>query len=696
MRQALLTVFLVCWLACFLTACSTTVHVVQPTPTIFYPTITQRLPSGTSSASPITPSQSQTPSPSASSTPLSITALPDPANFTWQPVFNGLNHPIGLFNAGDGSGRLFVIEQYGIIRIIQNGKLLSDPFLDIRDRVGSTGSEQGLLGLAFHPRYPENGLFYINYTDLHGDTIIARFSISVDLNRGDPASEILILKVHQPYPNHNGGMLAFGPDGYLYIGLGDGGSEGDPLGNGQALNTLLGKLLRIDVNTGSAYIAPPDNPFLKVNNPQQGLLEIWAYGLRNPWRFSFDRLTGDLYIGDVGQDKWEEIDFIPFGSPGGGNFGWNYREGTHRYRGSPLADLTFVEPVAEYDHSQGCSVSGGIVYRGQSLSAWQGVYLYGDYCSGKVWGLLPAGNTWQNKLLFETESNITAFGEDESGEVYLVDYRGSIYRLIQKTASLPPVRFAVIGDYGSGEQGEADVAALVKSWNPDFIITTGDNNYPTGSSLTIDKNIGQFFHEYIYPYIGEFGEGATTNRFFPCLGNHDWIEDEALTYLNYFALPGNERYYDFTWGVLHFFALDSDEREPDGFRKDSIQANWLQTRLSMAIEPWKIVYMHDPPYASATNGPVEWMRWPYQEWGADVVLSGHDHVFERFEVDGFPYLVNGLGGDSIYDLGTRSTGSLVFYNSDFGALLVDATVDSINFQFITRHGEVIDTYILMK
>jgi glucose/arabinose dehydrogenase len=237
-------------------------------------------------------------------------------------VVGGLAKPIGLANAGDGSNRLFVIEQAGVIRILQNGLLTPEPFLDIRAQVGSQANEQGLLGLAFHPKYAKNGYFYVNYTDLQGDTVIARFSVSAsDPQRADPTSEKRLLAVDQPYPNHNGGQVIFGPDGYLYLGLGDGGSGGDPAGNGQSRATLLGKILRIDVDKGDPYAIPPDNPFAQGG----GRAEIWAYGLRNPWRFSFDRLTGDLYIADVGQNQWEEIDWLPAGQSGA-NLGWDVFE----------------------------------------------------------------------------------------------------------------------------------------------------------------------------------------------------------------------------------------------------------------------------------------------------------------------------------------------------------------------------------
>lgn len=268
---------------------------------------------------------------------------------------------------------------------------------------------------------------------------------------------------------------------------------------------------------------------------------------------------------------------------------------------------------------------------------------------------------------------------------------------LPSSTALPPlVRFAVIGDYGSGDQNAADVAALVKSWKPDFILTVGDNNYPYGSAKTIDANIGQFYHEFIHPYRGAYGQGADINRFFPTLGNHDWLADGAYPYLDYFTLPGNERYYDFVWGPLHLFAVDSDSHEPDGVDKNSTQAVWLQKELAESPARWKIIYLHHPPYVSGANGGVDWMAWPFEEWGADLVLAGHDHIYERVEVDGFPYLINGLGGGAIYALSTPVPGSLARYNQDYGALLVEASETGLMIQFITRNDQVVDTFQLIR
>ena len=361
--------------------------------------------------------------PTAAPTPIVAAAFPDPARYEWRMIAAGLERPVDIQNAGDGSGRLFIIEKPGRIRILQNGQLLEAPFLDITDRVDMGGNEQGLLGLAFHPDFERNGFFYVNYTEQGGATVIARFAASGDAS--DPDSEVKLLGVSQPFPNHNGGALAFGPDGYLYIALGDGGSGGDPFGNGQNLATLLGKILRIDVDSVSPYAIPPGNPFGN---------EIWAHGLRNPWRISFDSLTGDLWIGDVGQNAWEEIDFVPAGTPGGINFGWNRYEGLHDYSGG--ADLqNHWPPVLEYGHQDpigGCSVSGGYVYRGV-MPEWQGVYFYGDYCTGNVWAVLhsisAAEEIFNSERLFRTGLNITSFGVDEAGGMYIADDRGGIYQL---------------------------------------------------------------------------------------------------------------------------------------------------------------------------------------------------------------------------------------------------------------------------
>jgi glucose/arabinose dehydrogenase len=356
--------------------------------------------------------------------------------------FTGLTNPTHVTNAGDGSGRLFVVRQAGVIRVIRGGVLLDTPFLDLAGRITS-GGERGLLSVAFSPGYATKGTFYVDYTDLNGDTTISRFHVSSNPDVADPASEQVLLKIAQPFANHNGGQLAFGPDGMLYIGMGDGGSGGDPFNNAQSPSSLLGKILRIDVESGaSPYAVPGSNPFTgnAAFRP-----EIWALGLRNPWRFSFDRKTGDLYIGDVGQDLWEEVDFQGASDPGGENYGWRLMEGNHCYNppsGCQIPGLTF--PVVEYDHSGGnCSVTGGFVYRGRSYAGLWGIYFYADFCSGRIWGLRPTASGWETTELLKTISQITTFGEDEAGEVYMADSLGNVWQ-IADTAGITAVRIVPI------------------------------------------------------------------------------------------------------------------------------------------------------------------------------------------------------------------------------------------------------------
>ncbi len=346
------------------------------------------------------------------------------------PYASGLSLPVAITHAGDRSGRLFVIEQQGFVRIIKDGILLATPFLNITGRVLS-GGERGLLGIAFPPGFSTKGYLYVNYTRTpDGATTISRFRLTGNPDIADPNSEEIVLTIAQPFANHNGGQIAFSPkDGYLYIGMGDGGSGGDPLDLAQNLNSLLGKMLRIDVESGvNPYAVPPDNPlFNGVRN------EIWALGLRNPWRFSFDRLTHDLFIGDVGQNAREEINFQSASSSGGENYGWRILEGSLCFN-PPIGCVSpqnYSPPVVEYDHNQGCSVTGGVVYRGNRSPFMQGTYIYGDFCTGRIWRLKRSEQTWQNTLLIDTPFQISTFGEDESGEVYVADYgTGRIYKMI--------------------------------------------------------------------------------------------------------------------------------------------------------------------------------------------------------------------------------------------------------------------------
>ena len=347
-------------------------------------------------------------------------------------VARNLSKPVFITHSGDNNGRLFIVEKTGRIRVIRQGTLRGTPFLNLSGKV-STGSEQGLLGLAFHPDYGNNRKFYVNYTDVNGDTIIAEYHRSTDANIADPTGRVL-LKIDQPYSNHNGGMLAFGPDGYLYIGMGDGGSSGDPQNRAQNVNSRLGKILRIDVAdpAGAAqYTIPPDNPYVGIN----GYDEIWSIGVRNPWRFSFDSRTGDLWIGDVGQDSYEEIDRSTAEGGGGRrlNYGWPSLEGTSCFKPMTGCNKTGkTPPMAVYSHSLGCSVTGGYVYRGLAYRGLVGGYLFGDFCSGRIWALRAHGPASQAPVLMaDTSISISSFGEGPDGTIYVTDLgSGDIWAIV--------------------------------------------------------------------------------------------------------------------------------------------------------------------------------------------------------------------------------------------------------------------------
>lgn len=342
------------------------------------------------------------------------------------PVAQGLSNPLFL-TSPPGDDRLFIVEQGGTIRISENGQLLPDPFLDLSGAI-SSGGERGLLSLAFHPDYASNGYFYVDFTNPDGNTRVVRYTVSAaNPDSADPASGDTILSVAQPYSNHNGGLVTFGPDGMLYVGLGDGGSGGDPQGNGQDPTTLLGTLLRLDVDGGSPYAIPSDNPFA---GSSAGRGEVWAYGLRNPWRFTFDPSSGLLYIADVGQSDWEEVDVAPADSAGV-NYGWNVMEGDHCYSSSSCDRTGLEPPVLEYGHGEGCSITGGFVYRGQAMADLQGTYFYSDYCSGFLRSF-----RYENGSVSEEKSwdvgdlgQVLSFGRDDAGELYVLSANGTVYRL---------------------------------------------------------------------------------------------------------------------------------------------------------------------------------------------------------------------------------------------------------------------------
>ncbi len=348
-----------------------------------------------------------------------------PPSLALRQVADGLINPVHLTHAGDRSGRLFIVEQAGRIRVLKEGRVLPRPFLDIREKVTS-GGELGLLSVAFHPRYAENGRFFVNYTTGDGTTlrsVVAEYRVSSDADVAATAERIL-LEVAQPFRNHNGGLALFGPDGMLYLGFGDGGSARDPLNNGQRLDTLLGKILRVDVDGGTPYRVPPDNPFV---NRAGAKGEIWAYGLRNPWRFAFDRSTGRLFVADVGQNQLEEVDIVERGK----NYGWRIMEGASCHLPASGCSRQGLElPIAEYDHALGCSITGGTVYRGTRIQGLAGRYLFGDYCSGRIWILTETSrDRWTMTQALDTALQIASFGEDPSGELYVVDHAGAIYLL---------------------------------------------------------------------------------------------------------------------------------------------------------------------------------------------------------------------------------------------------------------------------
>jgi glucose/arabinose dehydrogenase len=363
---------------------------------------------------------------STQATPTAVPTLPVNSNIpkiALNTFAQGFNQPLYLTHSNDNTGRLFVVERQGKIRIVKNGVIESQPFLDITSKVGSSGTEQGLLSVAFHPSYAQNGRFFVDYTNLSGDSVISEFKVSGNPDIADSTSEKQILFADQPAENHNGGLLKFGPDGYLYIGFGDGGGGGDTYRNGQNLNSLLGGLLRIDINQGNPYSIPSDNPFLGVAGAKA---EKWAYGLRNPWRFSFDRADGRLFLADVGQGAVEEVDIVTKG----GNYGWPIMEGSTCYGATSCNRNGLILPISEYNHSEGESITGGYVYRGTSFPDLYGKYIFADFGSARIWVLIPDGSQFRRvQIRDQSDLLVSSFGEDQDGNLYLISYNGVVYKI---------------------------------------------------------------------------------------------------------------------------------------------------------------------------------------------------------------------------------------------------------------------------
>ncbi len=391
-------------------------------------------------------------------------------NLDLEPVASGLAAPLLAISPPGDIERLFIVEQDGLIKILRDGAILPTPFLDATSLTGANG-ERGLLGLAFHPDYDSNGYFFINYTNTSGNTRVDRFTVSANPDVADFSSQVNILSKNQPFSNHNGGCIAFGADGYLYIGMGDGGAAGDPSNRAQNPQNFHGKMLRLDIDNGLPYTIPADNPF--VGDPG-ALEEIWSLGLRNPWRFSFDTLTGDCWIGDVGQNILEEIDFEPAGA-GGLNYGWRLKEGNDCYNPSTNCDPGgLTDPIHEYTHGGNpfrCSITGGYVYRGERMATMQGRYFYGDYCSGQVWSLRFNGSVtdeMDHSTEFGTVPNITSFGQDGAGEVYVISGNGTVYKIVPAGMAL-------------------DTSVFVEAGSPTTLAITGAT--PTGTAwLTYSLN----------------------------------------------------------------------------------------------------------------------------------------------------------------------------------------------------------------
>ena len=577
----------------------------------------------------------------------------------------GLSNPVDIASAGDGSGRLFIVQQNGRIRIVEGGALAPGSFLDLSSVVGCNG----LHSIAFPPQFGSTGRLYVAYENTDCSLVLARYHVSADPDVADPGSGQVILTVPMAefgVGGHAGAELAFGPnDGYLYVSIGDGSNDGDPGNLAQDPGSLLGKMLRIDVETGDpvTYVVPPSNPFVGAPGYRE---EIWATGLRNPWRFSFDRATGDLYIGDVGQDQLEEIDYQPSSSAGGENYGWHTMEGSACFAAAVCDPTGLALPAAEYDHSLGCSVTGGVVARAPSLPNLDGIFVYGDWCSGRIWGLRQTGTGWESSLLKDTDLSIVSFGEDEDGGIWVADYAGgAIYRLTDHVIPVGDPVIAAAGDIACPTD-TATATTCRQQYTSDILVSGGfDAVLPLGDNQYLSGALPDYQAYYDPTW------GRVRNITHPTPGNNDYSTAGASGYFGYFgAAAGDPQkgYYSYDLGSWHIISLNSNCSDVGGCDAGSPQEQWLRADLALRSTACTLAYWHHPRFSSGTahgsDARTQALWQALYDFHADVVLNGHEHNYERFApqaptgaadpANGIREFVVGTGGSDLMRSAARS------------------------------------------